>query len=183
MSRYFLGSLLIGLLLVSSDASFAAGDSCISSEYAVNYSQRQVQLTQNSLIRQQNALLSLQSRIDARTLSYQLQVDQALAWKQAAAGMTLGNTVGCALRTVRWGGSGRCFANSVSFIVRTQSRANAAYNLAVNRLNTYQNSASLQVSRMQQRVAQAQMSYDSALNSYKSTEDTYLKCRSAQSAT
>ena len=112
MSRYFLGSLLIGLLLVSSDASFAAGDSCISSEYAVNYSQRQVQLTQNSLIRQQNA----------------------------------------------------------------------AYNLAVNRLNTYQNSASLQVSRMQQRVAQAQMSYDSALNSYKSTEDTYLKCRSAQSA-
>jgi hypothetical protein len=179
MARYFLSSLLIGLVLVSSDAAFATGNSCISAEYAVNYSQRQVQLAQNSLTRLQNAQLSLQSRIDSRVLSFQLQVDQAQALKQAAAGMTLGNTAGCFSRTVFWGGAGRCFAGSVSFIVRNQARANAFYNLAVNRLNTYQNSAALQLSRMQQRVAQAQMTYDTALASFKVTEDAYLKCQAA----
>jgi|GEM_PF-6137367 len=180
MARYFLGSLLIGLVLVSSDLAFATGDSCASAEYAVNYSQRQVQLAQNSLTRQQNAQMSLQNRIDARILSYQLQVDQALAWKQAAGGMGLGNTVGCSIRTIFWGGSGRCFASSLSYIVRTQARANAFYNLAVNRLTTYQNSAASQSARMQQRVAQAQMTYDSALASFKGTEDAYLKCQAAQ---
>jgi hypothetical protein len=180
MARYFLGSLLIGLVLVSSDLAFATGNSCISAEYAVNYSQRQVQLAQSNLIRQQNAQLSLQNRIDSRVLSYQLQIDQALALKQAAAGMTLGNTAGCFSRTIFWGGGGRCFAGSVAFIVRNQARANAFYNLAVNRLNTYQNSAASQSARMQQRVAQAQMTYDSALASFKGTEDAYLKCQAAQ---
>jgi hypothetical protein len=175
MARYFLSSLLIGLVLVSSDAAFATGDSCSSAEYAVRYSQRQVQLAQNSLLRQQNQQMSLQNRIDARTLSYQLQVDQALAWRQSAAGMSLGNTVGCSIRTVIWGGS-RCFAGSLSSIIRTQSRANANYDLAVRRLTTYQNSAANQQARMAQSVAQAQMTYDTALRNFKVTEESYIKC-------
>jgi hypothetical protein len=175
MSRILSLAVLSCAVAVCVPSAFASVDQCSSAEYAVNYSQRQVQSAQNNLIRQQNAQASLQNRIDARTLSYQLQVDQALAWKQSAAGMSLGNTAGCSIRTVIWGGRG-CFASSLSYIIRTQTRANAFYNLAVRRLTTYQNSSSVQLARMQQNVAQAQMTYDTALRNFKVSEEAYLKC-------
>jgi hypothetical protein len=162
--------------------SHAARNSCDSEEYAVNYSQRQTTIAQNRLFQQQNALVSLQNRIDTRILSFQLQVDQARAWKQSAAGMSLGNTVGCSIRTIFWGGRG-CFANSIGQIIRTQARANAFYNLAVNRLTTYQNSSAMQVSRFQQRVAQAQLQYDAALVKFQISEQAYLTCVAEQNQT
>jgi hypothetical protein len=159
--------------------SHAIQNSCDSAEYAVNYSQRQVQFAQNRLFQQQNALLSLQNRLDSRLLSLQLQVDQAAAWKQSAGGATAGNAVGCAIRTIFWGG-GRCFANAVSQAIRLQARANAQYNLAVNRLNTFQNSAAMQLSRFQQRIAQYQLQYDSAVSKFQLSENAYLQCVASQ---
>jgi len=155
--------------------SHAAQQPCYSAEYAVNYSQRQVQYAQNSLFQQQNALISLQNRIDARVLSLQLQVADAAAWKQSAGGQTAGNAVGCAIRTIFWGG-GRCFANAATQAIRMQARANAVYNAAVNRLTLYQNSAAMQLARFQQRVAQYQLQYDAAVLKFQATEDVYLQC-------
>lgn len=163
------------IVLLGATASHATRQSCDAAEYAVNYSQRQVQFAQNRLFQQQNALLNLQNRLDSRQLSLQLQVDQALAWKQSAGGATAGNAVGCAIRTIFWGG-GRCFANTVNQGIRLQARANAQYNLAVNRLNTFQNSAAMQLSRFQQRVAQYQLQYDAAVSKFQISEDAYLQC-------
>jgi hypothetical protein len=176
-SLVIISLLLTSLMYVA--PSHAIQNSCDSAEYAVNYSQRQVQFAQNRLFQQQNALLSLQNRLDSRLLSLQLQVDQAAAWKQSAGGATAGNAVGCAIRTIFWGG-GRCFANAVSQAIRLQARANAQYNLAVNRLNTFQNSAAMQLSRFQQRIAQYQLQYDSAVSKFQLSENAYLQCVASQ---
>jgi hypothetical protein len=171
-------SAAVALFLCTSTA-HAIQQSCGPEEYAVNYSQRQTQLAQNRLLQQQNSVIRLQNQIDTRTLSLQLQVDQALAWKQSAAGLSAGNAVGCAIRTIFWGG-GRCFGNSAAQVIRIQSQANARYNLAVNRLTTYQNSSAMQLSRAKEREAQAQMQYDSAVNRFAISEGAYLKCEAAQ---
>jgi hypothetical protein len=168
---------LVSSLYVTS--AHAAQQPCYSAEYAVNYSQRQVQYAQNILFQQQNAFVSLQNRIDARTLSLQLQVADAAAWKQSAGGQTAGNAVGCAIRTIFWGG-GQCFANAATQAIRMQARANAVYNAAVNRLTLYQNSAAMQLSRSQQRVAQAQLQYDAAVAKFLIAENAYLQCIASQ---
>lgn len=170
---------LVVIGLIGATTSHATPQSCDAAQYAVNYSQRQVQFAQTRLFQQQNALVNLQNRLDARVLSLQLQVDQALAWKQSAAGMSAGNAVGCAIRTIFWRG-GQCFANAAGQAIRMQARANAQYNLAVNRLNTFQNSAAMQLSRFQQRVAQSQLQYDSAVSKFQVSEDAYLECVAAQ---
>lgn len=180
MNRSVILVVAVVSFICSAPNSHAARNSCDSEEYAVNYSQRQVNIAQSRLFQQQNSLVSLQNRIDTRVLSLQLQVDQARAWKQSAAGMNLGNTVGCSIRTIFWGG-GRCFANSIAQVIRTQARANSFYNLAVNRLTTYQNSAAMQLSRFQQRVALAQVQYDSAVTKFQTSEQAYLTCVADQS--
>ncbi|MFN4896347.1 MAG: hypothetical protein ACK5GN_07700 [Pseudomonadota bacterium] len=154
---------------------------CDAAQYQVNYSQRQVNTAQTRLYQQQNALVSLQNRIDSRTLSLQSQVDQARAWQQSAAGLNVGSTVGCTIRTIFWGG-GRCFANSVSQIFRIRARADAQYNLAVSRLNNYNNLSSQQLARKQQEVAQAQLQYDSAVSKFQLSEKAYLDCVNQQAS-
>jgi hypothetical protein len=171
-------SAAVGLLVCTAHA-HAIVQPCGSEEYAVNYSQRQSQIAQNRLFQQQNSLVSLQNRIDTRTLSLQLQVDQALAWKQSAAGLSVGNAAGCAIRTIFWG-SGRCFASSAAQAIRIQAQANARYNLAVNRLTTFQNSAAIQISRLQQRVAQAQLQYDESVRRFAISDEAYSKCQATQ---
>lgn len=185
MGRYLRASSLLAFvvvvaLLLCSSPAHALVRACGPEEYAVNYSQRQNQIAQNRLFQQQNNLSSLQNRIEIRTLALQSQVDQALAWKQSAAGLSAGNAAGCAIRTIFWGGGGRCFGNSVAQVIRRQAQANARYNQSLNRLTSFQNSAAIQISRAQQRVAQAQMQYDTALQRFAVVEAAYLKCQEAQ---
>jgi hypothetical protein len=179
MNRSVLVVLAVVACCAFTNGAQAAQRSCDAEEYAVNYSQRQVTIAQNRLFQKENSYQSLQNRVDSRVLSLQLQVDQAQAWRQAAAGMSLGNTVGCSIRTIFWGG-GRCFANSLSQIIRYQARANSFYQLAVNRLTTYQNSAATSLSRSQQQVAQAQIQYDTAVTRFRLSEEAYLKCLAEQ---
>ena len=180
MNRSALVLLAVVVCFAVTPSAQATTRSCDAEEYAVNYSQRQVTIAQSRLLQKENAYQSLQNRVDSRVLSLQLQVDQAEAWRQAAAGMSLGNTVGCSIRTIFWG-AGRCFANSLSQIIRYQARANSFYQLATSRLTTYRNSAASSLSRSQQQVAQAQMQYDAAVTRFKLSEEAYLKCLAQQS--
>jgi hypothetical protein len=165
--------------LACASSAHALQQSCSAEEYAVNYSQRQTQIAQNRLLQQQNSVMRLQNQTDNRTLSLQLQVDQAQAWRQSASGVSTGNAVGCAIRTIFWGG-GRCFGNSAAQAIRIRAQANARYNLAVNRLTSYQNSAALQLTRAKEREAQAQMQYDSALARFAISERAFLACEATQ---
>lgn len=171
-------SLMIVVAVVASVAcaprGYASTQVCRAEKSALDATQRQLNSAQSNLFRQQNSLFSLQNRIDNRILSLQLQVDNAAAWRQAAGGINAGNSFGCAIRTIF--GGGRCFANSVAQAIRLQAQANARYNLAVNRLTTYQNSAAMQLSRQQQRVADEQLRYDAALASLKQAEQDYQSC-------
>jgi hypothetical protein len=167
-------------LLVCSSAAYARSQYCGAEEYAVNYSKRQVDIAQTQLQQQQNAVIRMQNQIDNRILALQLQVDQANAWRQSAAGLAGGSAAGCAIRTIFWRGGGRCIANSVAQSIRFRARANAQYSLAVNRLNTYQNSSATQLARVQQREALAQLRYNDAITRFKVSEEAYLECEAAQ---
>lgn len=173
---------IVSVLVVSqlcATLSHAAQQPCSYEQSVVNYNVRQVQYAQSRLTQQQNALISLQNRTDSRTLSLQLQVDQALAWKQSVGGMRVGNSVGCAIRTIFWGYGG-CFAGVVSQNITMQARANANYNLAVNRLTTFQNSSAMQIARYQQQVAIAQIQYDAAVSNLQVANNAYQECLAQQ---
>lgn len=157
---------------------------CGVEQYNMTYYERQVNSAQTRLLRQQGAYANLQDRVDARTLSLQLQVDQAQAWRQSAAGMGLGNTVGCTIRTVLWGRGGYCYAGSISYIINMRARANSNLTRAVRSLTSYQNSSAMQLARSRDRVAQYQLQYDAAVVNYQASQQAYLACvdQSKQSA-
>jgi hypothetical protein len=185
MSRF---SLLIVATVVFASIDFAQDSYAITqglcgiAQYQFNLNERRANSAQTRLLRQQDAYAGLQDRIDARTLSLQLQVDQAQAWRQSAAGMALGNTVGCTLRAVLWGGY--CFAPSISYIINARVRANTNYNRAVRNLTAYQNSSAMQLARFWARVQQSQLDYDSAVANAQRSQQEYLACldRSSQAA-
>lgn len=159
---------------------------CYSEQVSLAFAQRQAQAGQNRVNQLQNSLVNLQNRIDTRTLSYQLQVDQALAWKQSAAGLATGSVVGCAIRNIfgrsgfRYSG-GRCFASSAARIIQIRASADARYNLALNRLTTFQNTSAMQLSRAQNRLATAQLQSDDLNQKLATAQSSYTTCQANQS--
>jgi hypothetical protein len=192
MSRFLvliIATVVIACIDFAQDSYAIPQGPCGVEQYNMTYYERQVNSAQTRLLRQQDAYANLQDRVDARTLSLQLQVDQAQAWRQSAAGMGLGNTVGCTIRTVLWGrgGWGRggyCYAGSISYIINARARANSYYTRAVRSLTSYQNSSAMQLARSRDRVAQYQLQYDAAVVNYQASQQAYLACvdQSKQSA-
>lgn len=168
--------LLLAVIAWPTSSAFSAYDPCRQQYNLMTSAQRRVDQADRQVSRAQDTLLNRQNQVELRMVFYQAALERAWANVQAASTISNGYAAGCVIRSLFWGGYG-CVSSSIYSGAVRRANANAAYNAAVGRRNSYYVYAQGLIRRQAEQVTHAQDQYNAEVANYQKFESDYRACQ------
>lgn len=155
-------------------------DPCRTASFQATDSQRKLDRASDQLATANNLLATAQERVDRQLSNLQAAIDIADSDRRAASQVTTVQTTTCLVGWFFWYQySYNCVNRSVSGGISRRSRAEANYNAAVARKNSYSTYAQGYLRRQALRVEDAQNRYNLAVTTRDAAQATYADCRAS----
>jgi len=182
--KYGKHSVLVSLvvLVLASSHAVAAYDPCYSAQSNVTRAQRNLDYANQQLVRSQELYYDSQNRVTYQLSIYQAYVDQAYANVQASRSITTGTAGACAINFFFSRRSYGCFSGAITSAAFRQANANAQYNSAIGRRNSYAVYGQGYIRRSAERVNYAQTQVNNAQIAYNQAQAQYQQCVASQPA-
>jgi hypothetical protein len=173
--KHSVSVVILAFTMVSSTA-VAAYDPCYTAQQNVSRAQRNLDYANQQLQRSQESFLDSQNRVSYQLSIYQAYVDQAYANVQASRSISAGNAGACAINLFFSRRSYGCFSGAINAAAFRQASANAQYNGAVGRRNSYAVYSQGYIRRAAERVNYSQAQANNMTIAYDQAQTLYAQC-------
>lgn len=173
--KHSVSVVLLAFTIVSSSA-VAAYDPCYTAQSNATRAQYNLTYANQQLMRAQELYYDSQNRVSYQLSIYQAYVDQAYANVQASRTISNGNAGACAIGLFFFRRSYGCISGAISSAAYRQASANAQYNAAVGRRNSYTVYAGGYIRRAAERVNYAQTLVNNATIAFDQAQTQYQQC-------
>jgi hypothetical protein len=172
--KHSVSVVILACTILSSNA-VAAYDPCYNAQMNASRAQRNLDYANQQLQRSQEYFLDSQNRVSYQLSIYQAYVDQAYANVQASRTISTGNAGACAI-SFFFRRSYGCFSGAISSAAYRQAGANAQYNGAIGRRNSYAIYAQGYIRRSAERVNYSQAQVNNMTIAYNQAQSLYAQC-------